>query len=72
MRLVAVCVLVAMTVCGSALDPLSMRWTFGNHEPIAMYRRVGGKADGTPEIALPLEGQIGETRRYAIGKVKVE
>lgn len=56
----------------AALDPLTMRWTFGNHEPIAMYRRVGGKADGTPEIALPLEGQIGETRRYAIGKVKVE
>lgn len=57
---------------GPALDPLSMRWTFGNHEPIAMYRRVGGKADGTPEVALPLEGQIGEMRRYAIGKVKVE
>ena len=31
-----------------------------------------GKTDGTPEIALPLEGQIGETRRYAVGKVKVE
>ncbi len=31
-----------------------------------------GSRIGTPEIALPLEGQIGATRRYAVGKVKVE
>ena len=56
MRLVAVCVLAEMTVCGSALDPLSMRWTFGNHEPIAMYRRVGGRTTGGVEgSALWLE-----------------
>ena len=30
-----------------------------------------GKADGTPEIALPLEGQIGSSRRYAVGAVRV-
>ena len=30
-----------------------------------------GRADGTPEIALPLEGQVGATRRYAVGTVKV-
>ena len=30
-----------------------------------------GKTDGTPEIALPLEGQIGATRRYAVGKINV-
>lgn len=41
---------------GSALDPLSMRWTFGNHEPIAMYRRVGGRTTGGVEgSALWLE-----------------
>lgn len=30
----------------AALDPLSMRWTFGNHEPVAMYRRIGGRTTG--------------------------
>lgn len=30
-----------------------------------------GSRQGTPEIALPLEGQIGATRRYAVGKIKV-
>lgn len=30
-----------------------------------------GKADGTPEIALPLEGQIGSTRRYVVGEVQI-
>ena len=30
-----------------------------------------GSWQGTPEIALPLEGQIGTTRRYAIGKINV-
>lgn len=28
------------------LDPLSMRWTFGAHEPYTMYRRVGAKCTG--------------------------
>ena len=28
------------------LDPLDCRWTFGNHEPISMYRRAGGPATG--------------------------
>ena len=30
----------------SMLDPLSMRWTFGAHEPYTMYRRVGAKCTG--------------------------
>lgn len=30
----------------AALEPLDMRWTFGNHEPITMYRRVGNKTTG--------------------------
>jgi hypothetical protein len=30
-----------------------------------------GSRIGTPEIALPLEGQIGETRRYAVGRINV-
>lgn len=30
----------------AALDPLEMRWTFGAHEPFAMYRRVGRKCTG--------------------------
>jgi len=28
------------------LDPLDCRWTFGNHEPRAMYRRIGGPSTG--------------------------
>ena len=27
-------------------DPLDCRWTFGNHEPIAMYRRAGNRVTG--------------------------
>ena len=30
-----------------------------------------GSWQGTPEIALPLGGQIGATRRYAVGKINV-
>ena len=30
-----------------------------------------GSPQGTPEIALPLEGQLGDTRRYALGKITV-
>lgn len=29
-----------------AFDPLDCRWTFGNHEPIAMYRRAGNRVTG--------------------------
>ena len=40
----------------AALDPLGMRWTFGNHEPVAMYRRVGDRTTGGIEgSALWLE-----------------
>jgi len=28
------------------LDPLETRWTFGNHEPIPMYRRIGRRSTG--------------------------
>ena len=31
-----------------------------------------GSWQGTPEIALPLEGQIGATRRYAVGEICVK
>lgn len=27
-------------------DPLDCRWTFGNHEPLSMYRRLGGPSTG--------------------------
>lgn len=30
----------------AAMDPLDMRWTFGAHEPITMYRRKGVKTTG--------------------------
>ena len=30
----------------AAFEPLDMRWTFGNHEPVTMYRRVGNKTTG--------------------------
>lgn len=29
-----------------SIDPLDCRWTFGNHEPISMYRRSGGYTTG--------------------------
>ena len=29
-----------------AVDPLDCRWTFGNHEPISMYRRTGRFSTG--------------------------
>jgi hypothetical protein len=51
-----VALIVVATACPAAaeppvaakvdLDPLQCRWTFGNHEPIAMYRRVGGRTTG--------------------------
>lgn len=28
------------------IDPLSLRWTFGNHEPVSMYRRIGRRSTG--------------------------
>ena len=31
------------------LDRLDCRWTFGNHEPIAMYRRAGNRVTGGME-----------------------
>lgn len=31
-----------------------------------------GTRQGTPKIALPLEGQVGTTRRYRLGKITVE
>jgi len=30
----------------AAFDPLACRWTFGNHEPISMYRRAGNRVTG--------------------------
>ena len=39
-----------------AFDPLDCRWTFGNHEPISMYRRAGNRVTGGIEgSALWLE-----------------
>jgi hypothetical protein len=29
-----------------AIDPLELRWTFGNHEPVSMYRRAGNRVTG--------------------------
>lgn len=38
------------------IDPLAYRWTFGNHEPISMYRRAGNRVTGGMEgSALWLE-----------------
>lgn len=40
----------------TGLDPLDCRWTFGNHEPLSMYRRIGGPSTGGVEgSALWLE-----------------
>ena len=30
----------------TVLDPLECRWTFGNHEPVSMYRRIGKHSTG--------------------------
>ncbi len=37
---------VAPTKKVDVLDPLVCRWTFGNHEPISMYRRIGKHSTG--------------------------
>ena len=34
------------TESSAGLDPLDMRWTFGAHEPITMYRRKGVRTTG--------------------------
>jgi hypothetical protein len=31
-----------------------------------------GDVQGTPTIALPIEGQLGNSRRYRLGKMRVE
>ena len=31
-----------------------------------------GRRDGTPRVALPLDGQVGKTRRYRLGAVRVK
>ena len=36
----------ALWAFGVDLDPLTMRWTFGAHEPYTMYRRVGRHCTG--------------------------
>ena len=44
--------LVGLALMGAAesmaaqIDPITTRWTFGAHEPYAMYRRVGRKSTG--------------------------
>ena len=54
--LVVVSLVWAVFAAAAALDPLTMRWTFGNHEPVAMYRRVGNRTTGGIEgSALWLE-----------------
>ena len=56
-KVVAVAALCLVSLAAAAaLDPLAMRWTFGNHEPVAMYRRVGDRTTGGIEgSALWLE-----------------
>ena len=40
---------VAPTKKVDVLDPLTCRWTFGNHEPLSMYRRAGRQTTGGVE-----------------------
>ena len=40
------CCVFAVVAGSVALEPLDMRWTFGAHEPYAMYRRVGRRCTG--------------------------
>ncbi len=45
-----------VAVVKATIDPLDCRWTFGNHEPISMYRRGGSRTTGGIEgSALWLE-----------------
>ncbi|MBE6397306.1 MAG: hypothetical protein E7046_09910, partial [Lentisphaerae bacterium] len=45
-----------VSAVSAALEPIDMRWTFGNHEPVTMYRRVGNRTTGGIEgSALWLE-----------------
>ena len=47
-------------------------WAYGINTPENDTLAVSvGSWQGTPEIALPLDGQIGATRRYEIGRVCV-
>ena len=47
-------------------------WAYGINTPENNTLAVSvGSWQGTPEIALPLDGQIGATRRYEIGRVCV-
>ena len=59
-------VLVASTLGASALslDPVDVRWTFGAHEPMPMYRRMGrrstGAIDGNARWTRDWRGWFGE------------
>lgn len=46
--LTAFCNLIGVEAADTStgFDPLECRWTFGNHEPLAMYRRAGGRSTG--------------------------
>ena len=44
--LFAACCCAAIVAAGAELNPLDMRWTFGAHEPITMYRRKGVRTTG--------------------------
>ena len=45
-RPVLVAVLFALAAGAETINPLDMRWTFGAHEPITMYRRKGVRTTG--------------------------
>ena len=45
-RPVLVAALFALAAGAETINPLDMRWTFGAHEPITMYRRKGGRTTG--------------------------
>lgn len=41
-----ICSAFALVLAAAPVDSLTMRWTFGAHEPYTMYRRMGKKSTG--------------------------
>ena len=70
-RPVLVAALFALAAGAETINPLDMRWTFGAHEPITMYRRKGVRTTGGIEgsskwVASWLDWFDTESPKYCI------
>ena len=60
----------ALAAAAADIDPITMRWTLGAHEPCTMYRRVGGKSTGGIETEM-WQGRIDEAFSAGGGRVSI-